>query len=176
MRIFLWGMMGSGKSRLGKYLFENIKKIDSFFDLDTIIEQKTGKSIKELFAREGEEFFRKTEHESLREIIDSGDNFILSTGGGTPVFYDNHALMYNAGLTIYLEAPVDLLVERLWAQKSSRPLIANINTQEELKQYLSTLLEEREGYYRLAHVYWDIRRPEDELLEKLRLMLGCDQS
>ncbi len=176
MRIFLWGMMGSGKSRMGKYLTQNIKKINHFFDLDKEIEKKSGKTINQLFAMHGEEFFRNLEHETLKEIINQHDNFIMATGGGTPIFHNNHELMYQSGLTIYLEAPVDLLTERLWEEKATRPLISSIQSKEELQEYLTGLLNKRQAYYRLAHVYWDIRRPSEELLEKLRLMLGCYSS
>ena len=173
MRIFLWGMMGSGKTQLSRYLVENIEKIHRFIDLDQEIEKNSGKTIKQLFADHGEELFRDWEHKVLEQQIHKYDNFIMATGGGTPYFHDNYELMYRSGLTIFLEAPIDLLASRLWKEKDSRPLLSNISSVDELKQFLSKLLDQRLGYYRMAHVYWDIQRPREELLEKLKIMLNC---
>ena len=107
------------------------------------------------------------------EITERHDNFIMATGGGTPIYHENHELMYQSGITIYLEAEVDILLERLWPERFSRPLISNTPTKEELRNIISQLLKEREPYYRLAHIYWDIQMPKEKLLEKIKIMLGC---
>ncbi len=174
MRIFLWGMPGSGKSSLGKAMAGHFQKIPNFIDLDTEIEKHSGQTIDKLFATRGEEFFRYMEHQTLKEIIASQDNFIMATGGGTPIYHNNYQLMYDNGLTIYLIAPVDLLAARLFPEKDKRPLLKNFSTQKELENYLEQLLKEREPYYRMAHVYWDISRPELELIKMIKIMLGCD--
>jgi len=174
MRIFLWGMMGSGKSELGKFLYQNLKKFSLFIDLDIEIEKITNKTIKELFTSKGEEFFRFIENQTLQKIINNHSNFIMATGGGTPVFFDNHQLMYKTGLTIYLKAPVDLLIERLWKERNTRPLISHFSKKIELQKYLEKLLAQREAYYHLAHIYWEIDRSKEELLEKIKIMLGSN--
>ncbi len=172
MRIFLWGMMGSGKTFLLNLLAKNPIKL-KLFDLDKIIENLTNKSISELFSQNGEEFFRSIEHQSLKDLINSHDNFVLATGGGTPCFYDNAQLMKNNGLTIYLKSNPKTLAQRLWPEKHNRPLISNFNTINNLEQYLTKLLQQREKFYLQAHIIWDTQRNPNELITKIKKFANC---
>ncbi len=172
MRIFLWGMMGSGKTHLLK-LMEQSQMRFRFLDLDQIIEKSTNKTISELFSQRGEEFFRLIEHKTLKKLIASQDNFVLATGGGTPCFFDNAQLMKDNGLTIYLKADPQILARRLWNERQNRPLISNFQNIYDLQKYLSDLLSEREKFYLQAHISWDTQRNPNQLISKIKKFANC---
>lgn len=147
-KIFLWGMMGSGKSTIGKQLAE---KLDiPFIDLDESISKVDGMSIPEIFQERGESFFRELERETLQKVIKENQTFVLATGGGTPCFYDNAQWMNKAGLTIYLEIDTPALVARLVEQPGKRPLLQSIEDLQ-LMGHLNQLLEDRSVFYEQAH-------------------------
>lgn len=143
MKIFLIGMMGSGKSYWAKYL-SNQYKMNSI-DLDLAIEQSNNLTIETIFATKGEDFFREQEKEMLR-TIEAVDNIIVATGGGTPCFHNNIQWMNDHGTTIWIDDPIGVLVSRLIHEKSRRPLIKDLN-ENELTQFLSTQLEKRKPFY-----------------------------
>jgi shikimate kinase len=146
MKIFLIGMMGSGKS----YWAEKLKKKFKIpaYDLDGLVEMMEEKTISEMFAEDGEEFFRKAEAKMLR-MFKEKKQFILSCGGGTPCFADNMNWMNKNGITIWLDEPVEVLAERLSAEKGNRPLIKDLED-DELKIFLSAKIAEREFFYNMA--------------------------
>ena len=94
MRIFIIGYMGAGKSTVGKKLAKKLRL--TFIDLDEQVEKESGMSPFELFEKSGEDAFRIKEQETLHKIFKQ-DNFVLSTGGGTPCFFDNMKLMNEHG-------------------------------------------------------------------------------
>ena len=148
MKIFLIGPMGSGKTHFGKKLAAHNNF--QFYDLDNYIEENEQRSIPEIFSKHGEDHFRKIEQKYLHELLEK-KNIVVATGGGTPCFFDNLKRMNEAGETIYLKTPVDVLVERLKNETSRRPLIENKN-EKELKEFLEKQLNEREKYYRQAKI------------------------
>ncbi|HRG80566.1 MAG TPA: shikimate kinase, partial [Cyclobacteriaceae bacterium] len=87
MKIFLIGLPGCGKSTLGKQLAEKLKL--PFVDLDAEIEKSVGITIKGIFKKYGESFFRKEESGQLHRFGEGYDDFVMATGGGVPVFFDN---------------------------------------------------------------------------------------
>src|SRR5204863_6501254 len=123
MKIFLLGLMGSGKSFWAERL--SAKLGISHFDLDAEIEGKEKKTIAEIFQEEGEETFRKKEAEALRTFSNK-ETFILSTGGGTPCFHCNMQWMNEHDVTIWINEPLDIIEDRLKTQKIHRPLIASV--------------------------------------------------
>ncbi len=145
-KIFLIGMMGAGKS----YWAEKLKKKlnVSAYDLDSLIEMMEEKSVAEIFAEDGEEYFRKAEGKMLR-LFSEKKQFILSCGGGTACYNDNMKWMNKQGITIWLDEPVEILSERLLKEKSHRPLIKELDDSS-LKGYLEKKLEERAPYYNQA--------------------------
>ncbi len=151
MRIFIIGFMGSGKTTVAKKLAPRLKL--SFYDLDKLIEERYNKSIDTIFEDKGEESFRKKENLMLTEIS-SSDNFILSTGGGLPCFYDNMNMMNSKGKTVYLRMSPLALFSRLKNSKAHRPLIKNLDDGQ-LKLFIEKKLEEREPYYLRASVIID---------------------
>ncbi len=146
MKIFLIGMMGSGKSYWTKSLSKKLKT--GGYDLDFLIESQEEKTIAEIFAEDGEAYFRKAEAKILRWFREK-KAFVLATGGGTPCFEGNMDWMNSQGITIWIDEPVEALVERLKPEKAHRPLIEKLSD-EELQEYLANKLEERFPFYMRA--------------------------
>jgi shikimate kinase len=125
MNIYLIGMMGSGKSTLGKTLSEKIQK--SFIDLDSEIEKAAGKSISEIFDIDGEEQFRKMETKQLKQYSES----IVACGGGIVLKDENREFINENGIAILLLATMGELTQRL-SNSGNRPLLADDNMEEAL--------------------------------------------
>ena len=146
MTIFLVGYMGCGKSTLGKKLAHNLKH--DFIDLDSYIEEQEGRTIKEIFADDGEDYFRKLERVYLHRVIDT-ENVVISVGGGTPCFFDNMEQMNEYGMTVYINMHPKALIPRLQLSEAFRPLIAEMEG-EVLLDYVYKTLRGREGFYHKA--------------------------
>ena len=150
-RIFLIGYMGAGKTTVGRKL---AKELDlSFIDLDLYIEGRYHRSIRQLFAERGEEGFRDIERRLLHEVA-AFEDVLVSTGGGTPCFFDNLEFMNEAGTTIYLKVSVDELANRLEVCKQTRPVLQN-RSGEELKSFVQESLDSRRPFYDQAKVIFD---------------------
>lgn len=163
--IFLIGMMGSGKSYWCTQIAEKLKY--NVYDLDNLIELDEEKTIAEIFAENGEEYFRKAESKMLQSFVEK-KSFVLATGGGTPCFHDNMQWMNEHGLTVWLDEPVDVLAERLKPEKKHRPLIKNLSD-DELKNFLSKKLAERKPFYEQAKIHC-----QNQDLEGLKRLLGIN--
>ena len=125
MNIYLIGMMGSGKSTVGKTLSEKMHK--PFIDLDSEIEKGTGKNISEIFDTDGEEQFRKMETKQLKQYSES----IVACGGGIVLKDENREFINDNGFTILLLASMEELSHRL-SDSGNRPLLADDNTEDAL--------------------------------------------
>jgi shikimate kinase len=150
-RIYIIGFMGSGKTTAGKKLASSLKW--EFIDLDKEIEHKAGITIPDIFSASGEEYFRKLEAEILTSLI-TEKNTIISTGGGTPCYGHNMQFMLETGLVIYIKMTPVQLKTRLEGSSTSRPLLST-KTDNELQQFISDKLAEREKYYLKATVVVD---------------------
>ncbi|MEP6844705.1 MAG: shikimate kinase [Panacibacter sp.] len=142
-RIFLIGMMGTGKSYWAQRIAD-VHKMD-WTDLDAQIEKETLMTIKEIFETQGETYFRSKEKETLHKLT-SLKNIVIATGGGTPCFHENMQWMNKHGVSIWIDEPVEVLAERLKKEKAHRPLIKDL-TDEELLHFLSIKLSERSKFY-----------------------------
>jgi len=151
-RIFLIGYMGAGKTTIGKVLARQ-KSLD-FVDLDLFIEGRYQKSVQQVFEEFGEEKFRKIESSVLKEVSDF-ENVVISTGGGTPCFFDNMEYMNRKGVTIYLRYSTEALVKRLNRVKEKRPLLRN-KDETELHEYIKSSLEKRQVFYNNSHIIFDM--------------------
>lgn len=166
-KIVLVGYMGSGKSTIGKILSK--KTGIPFFDLDEIIEENTQKTISELFLEIGEIKFRKLEHETLNHFLATQIDFILSLGGGTPCYANNHLQLQKEGVhSVYLKASLNELIKRLVPQKKHRPLIASKDG-EDFQEFIAKHLFERSYFYNQAKyvVSVDTKMPDviaDEII------------
>lgn len=149
MKIFLIGFMGSGKSYWGRRLSEKLQL--PFFDLDEQVEASEGKTINEVFSEKGEEYFRLLEKDTLHILTESHDSFVMATGGGTPCYFNNIDYMNAAGITLWINTPLELIHERLLKEKSHRPLIKEIDTVQ-LKGYIQKKFSDRKIYYEQAEV------------------------
>lgn len=170
-KIILLGYMGCGKSTIANRL-SKITNIP-YVDLDKSIEERTNLSIKEIFERRGEIYFRKLEREVFIELLNSPENLIIGLGGGTPCYANNHELLKGENiLSIYLKASVDTLFERLVANKSKRPLIADKND-DEMKEFIAKHLFDRSYYYNQAQYKVNIDgRTKDETAQDILAILA----
>ena len=139
-------MPGSGKSTLGRNLAPKINL--PLIDLDQKIEEKEGSPITEIFAEQGQAYFRQLEHECLVTEIKKPMDAILATGGGAPCFYDNMRLMNDAGITLFIHVGLDDLVRRLSKDKH-RPLVNAMDT-ESLEKGIREKMEARDKFYEQA--------------------------
>jgi len=146
MIVYLVGMPGSGKTTIGKKLARQLKF--SFVDLDKLIEEEIGKSITFLFEHYGENAFRKIERKMLLKNKNL-TNTIISCGGGTPAFYKNMEFMCKNGITVYLNAPTNILISRITQAKKARPMLAAYD-KSQLNEVLEKILHNRISYYQMA--------------------------
>ncbi len=137
--IFLIGMMGVGKTTVGRKLADLLKR--EFIDMDQELMRRTGATISHIFEMEGEEGFRQRETRLLREIC-TGGQAVVSTGGGIVTRPENRTLMNAAGRVCYLDMSADALWERL-KHSRKRPLLQVENPRERLEE----LRAERKGWY-----------------------------
>lgn len=140
--IFLVGMMGAGKTTVGRALAHRMQM--RFVDTDKVLVERTGVPVATVFEIEGEEGFRRRESSILAEIA-AGDDCIVATGGGVVLSEENRRVMRENGTVIYLRARVADLWERT-RHDTTRPLLA---TPDPLAT-LSRLHEERDALYREA--------------------------
>ncbi len=164
--IYLVGIMGAGKSFLGKKLAEKFRC--QFIDLDELIQEKQGKTVAEIFATQGEEQFRSMEQEALENDLPL-HNLVLATGGGTPCFFNNMQYMLRHGLVIWLNPPLENVAARIWKMKQKRPLIASAEDEEQVIEILRNLLMHREKFYNQAHIiYTQDHIDEEPLVHAIR--------
>lgn len=169
-KVILIGYMAVGKTTIAQLLSEKIGV--KYVDLDKLIEKKTNLTISEIFNLKGEIYFRKIEHEIFEEIIKNDENLIISTGGGTPCYADNHFFLnYENCQSVYLSATISVILERLNSGKETRPLVAN-QSEEALKEFVAKHLFERSYFYNQATFKIDIdnKNPEvivDEIIQLL---------
>ena len=146
-KVTLIGMMGTGKSKFGRQI-ANILKFN-FYDIDHMIEKEFKMTIKELFQKHGEVFFRKIEKKTISDLIlkinKNKEKVIISLGGGGFDNKETRDLLLNNTNVIWLNTPVDVLVQRV-GDGSKRPMIKG-KTRDSILQ----LLKIRTKYYSLCH-------------------------
>lgn len=168
LSIFLIGMMGSGKSTVGKVLAHHLNY--RFFDSDVLIEKVAQQSITEIFQDQGETAFREIETQILRELS-ACLRSVIATGGGVVLEQMNWSHL-RQGLIIWLDVPIDLLVQRLEKDRT-RPLLQ----QGDLRAKLTTLLDQRKALYGEADLIISLQAgqsPEqlaELILERIPLVL-----
>lgn len=168
-KIILSGYMASGKTTIAQLLSKasGIPHID----LDEVIEKKAGKTITELFADGGEVKFRKLEHDVLHEVVNRDEAVILSLGGGTPCYANNHEVLKREDvISIYLKAGIGVLVQRIKLQGKERPLLAKL-PEDELYEFIAKHLFDRSYFYMQSRhiVNTEGKKPEDIVNEIMSL-------
>lgn len=146
MKLFLIGMMGTGKSHWAKYLSKKTKVAG--YDLDYLVEMNEEKTIAEIFAEQGEEHFRKTEAKVLRWFAEK-KAFILATGGGTPCYHNNMEWMNKQGITVWIDEPLETLVQRAKQEIEHRPAIKGLSD-EQILALFEKRMAERCAFYSQA--------------------------
>lgn len=131
--IVLIGFSGSGKTSIGKSVAENLNA--EFYDIDTIIEEKTSLTINELFEQHGEDYFRQLEHEILKNLTNqvhsTSKPIIISAGGGILTKSHNIDLIKKLGFVVWMYSPIDVSFDRI-ENKQNRPLVKDFNSAKEL--------------------------------------------
>lgn len=141
--IILTGFMGSGKTTVGIRLSYRLRQ--QLVDTDRLIEKEEGRSISEIFAGQGEEAFRGMETATLKSLLETEGEQIISTGGGLPMREENRKLLKELGKVVFLRVRAETVMERLKGD-DTRPLLHKENPMEEIRR----LLEERNPVYQAA--------------------------
>jgi len=139
--IILVGLMGSGKTTIGRRLSENLSL--DFFDSDHEIIDTTGVSIDHIFDVEGEKGFRARESNVIKKLCGT-PNIVIATGGGAVILKENRELIKKAGLVVYLSSSVDQILRRTTKSKS-RPLLEKSNNR---RKTITDILEARDSLYK----------------------------
>ena len=163
MKFFIIGFMGSGKTYVGERIARELGI--PFYDLDEYIEEKEGESIREIFDKKGEAYFRQVERMCLRDFGIIGDA-VIACGGGTPCFFNNLEWINEIGISIYLQTPVPLLVERLSSDPGQRPLLAG-KSKTELQDFVEKKLAERVDYYLNASIIYHQHNESDDVVGEI---------
>lgn len=167
IKIFLVGMMGSGKSYWKNRLSKQYRLRG--YDLDFMIESLAEQTISEIFQEKGEAAFRVKEAAMLRWFQQS-PSFILATGGGTPCYHGNMDWMNQQGITVWIDDTSEVLAERLRTEKEHRPLISQLSD-DELIAFLENMRRERSPFYYKATHHLQGKEISDASFQKI---LGID--
>ena len=160
MKIILVGMMGSGKTTIGRALSKFLDL--EFIDLDHAIESHTGVKVSTIFEIEGEAGFRDRESMALSEILQN-DNFVLATGGGAILSDDNRNLILKSEAhVVYLKADTETILHRL-KNDQSRPLLNNPNKKEALEKLMTSRAD---LYESVSNISIDTRNAKSNIIVK----------
>lgn len=152
--IVLVGMMGAGKSSIGRRLASRLGI--PFIDADTEIESAAGMTIPEIFEKHGEPYFRAGEARVIARLLDNGPQ-VLATGGGAIMDSQTRALIGQKGISIWLKADIDVLLKRT-KRRNDRPLVEKIKD----------LLPVREPIYAQANIIIHSRdEPHDTIIDEI---------
>lgn len=153
------GLMGVGKTTVGSNLAKALQYY--FIDCDSEIEDRAHKSINEIFAQNGENYFREMEEKIIAEIVNRDENIVLSLGGGAFMNENTRKILQEKAIIIWLEAPIDEILKRI-GKKNNRPLL---NTKDKRK-ILEDLAAKRYPFYELAHLKFNTANISGDFLIK----------
>ena len=158
--LVLVGMMGAGKSSIGRRLAARLEI--PFVDADAEIERAAGMTISDIFAKHGESSFRSGEARVIARLLDGGPQ-VLATGGGAFMNAETRGLIGQKGISIWLKADFDILMRRI-RRRNDRPLLNTENPADTLQR----LIEERYPVYQLADVTVHSRDvPHDTIVDEI---------
>jgi shikimate kinase len=155
--IVLTGMMGVGKSSIGRRLAARLNI--PFVDADTEIEKAAGMSIPDIFARHGEADFRNGEARVIARLLDGGPQ-VLATGGGAVMNADTRATIKAKGVSVWLAAEFEVLLRRINKRKNDRPMLQTADPEATLRELLAV----REPVYAQADITVQSREGPHEVI------------
>jgi len=161
--ICLIGLMGAGKSVIGKLLAKELRM--RYYDSDKLIEKKLHKSINQIFSDHGESYFRNIEEDIVLSLLDK-KNCVISLGGGSILSNLTRKALFINSFSVYLKVDIEILYERLIKSKK-RPLINNKN----IKEKLIHLTQDRNKYYRKANLIVNNLNNTEETLNIIKAQL-----
>ena len=166
MKLFIVGYMGCGKSTLGKKLAKRANY--EFVDMDSLIEQREGATIADIFHYAGEEYFRQKERELIEKLGAADGNYVISTGGGVPSWQDNMERMNALGQSLYLRRTAKQIASRLSPHgRQKRPKLRGLND-EELVEFMTKNMAEREPFYAKAtHIVECASCSDEEIIDAI---------
>ena len=177
MRVYLTGFMASGKSTVGPKAAARLGQ--PFLDLDRLITAHDGRSIPTIFAEDGEEHFRALEADLLRRTAET-DDLVVALGGGALVDDENRAFAEEHGRVIYLEVPVDTLLERVADDGTRRPLLEDDTgtrlSRTDQRTQIEEMLDARRPTYERAHHTIDADRPVEAVVERIVEVVSSQDS
>lgn len=148
MRIYLIGFMGSGKTHWGRIWSATYQV--PFYDLDELITEAEGLSVEDIFEKKGEDYFRMKETMALHSTL-GYEHAIIACGGGAACFNQNIQWMNLHGITVYLSAHAQYLLDNIMDEQHKRPLLKKINPAE-LLFFIQQKLSERLPFYQQANL------------------------
>ena len=157
--IVLVGMMGSGKTLIGRLLSKKISL--PFVDLDQEVEKIEKRTIKKIFEEKNEGFFRKVEEKTLLKFLDSRPK-IIATGGGAFISTRIRKIILKRSISIWLKVETKSLVERIKYSKK-RPLLNNVDTKEKIEE----LVKNRYPFYKQAKIVIDSNSTPENIVKKI---------
>lgn len=169
--IILIGFMGCGKTTVGIRLSYVLRKIIQ--DTDKIIEKQEDKPIRDIFAEDGEQYFRILETKLLEKLLETAHNQIISVGGGTPLKEENRSLLKQIGTVIYLRIQPETVYERL-KDDDSRPLLQGPSPLEKITEIMN---QRKSVYEGVADIIVDVDELDmEDILEKILYSLRKNKS
>lgn len=138
--VILIGFMGSGKTTVGLRLSYRLRQ--AVIDTDKEIEREEKRTVSDIFAAEGEEYFRQRETACLKKMLKGVNNHIISVGGGVPLREENRKLLHKLGQVFYLRANAETIYERL-KEDTARPLLQCNDPRKRIR----TMMRQRDAFY-----------------------------
>lgn len=155
-RLYLTGFMCAGKTSAGRALARRLGW--QFADTDSLVEQRAGMAVEQIFERHGEAAFRALEAECLRDTA-ALSRVVVATGGGTPCGPGNMDVIKSSGTSVYLRMPAKQLYSRVVLSVRPRPLLLGMS-REELTRYIAATLAQREPFYLQSDHVVDVLEPD----------------